>query len=332
MRAFLGFSLLYAAAGVVLVLLVRDTSAQTISRMFVTLPGMVGFFATNLIWLGVLGVALVVDAPTAEWRARLRRALIGLMAASVMFVSFTAIKTTLPQILPFYADPFFARLDRALHFGIDPWRLTHAFGALPIAAVGLVYLELWLFPAMFLPAILGLIDSDRGRRRRFLILYVFVWVGLGNVVALLGMSAGPVYYDRLTGGTDFAALALALDQSGIAVSGIGAMQEKLWDIYVSGGQAAGSGISAFPSVHVGMACVLALYLRERVPRAWPLAVMLVAAFQFLSVYQGWHYAVDGYASIVAVWALWRLMRAHAPAPPRTVVQPAVNARLPARHN
>ncbi|MGR3570302.1 phosphatase PAP2 family protein [Brevirhabdus sp.] len=332
MRAFLGFSLLYAAAGVVLVLLVRDSPAQTISRMFVTLPGMVGFFASNLIWLGVLGVALVIDAPAAEWGVRLRRALTALMGAGVMFVSFTAIKTSLPQILPFYADPFFARLDRVLHFGIDPWRLTHAFGVLPIAAVGLVYLKLWLFPAMFLPAILGLIDSDRARRQRFLILYVFVWIGLGNVVALLGMSAGPVYHDRLIGGSDFAALALALDQSGIAASGIGAMQEKLWDIYVSGGQAAGSGISAFPSVHVGMACVLALYLCERMPRAWPLAAMLVAAFQFLSVYQGWHYAVDGYASIVAVWVLWRLMRAYASARPRPAAQAALNARLPARHN
>ena len=43
---------------------------------------------------------------------------------------FTSMKTLIPALQTFQWDAAFAEWDRNLHFGIDPWRLTHAvFGS-----------------------------------------------------------------------------------------------------------------------------------------------------------------------------------------------------------
>ena len=161
---------------------------------------------------------------------------------------------------------------------------------------------------MYLPVLLILFDGNPARVRRFTWLYLFAWVAVGNVLALVFLSAGPVYYDQLLGGDTFAGLTEALAASGVTDSSVGRTHAKLWDVYTSGAQDSGSGISAFPSVHIAMVTVFALYLWERHRLlAFPGAA-LVALFLFLSVYLGWHYAVDGYASIALVIALWALLR------------------------
>ena len=61
-----------------------------------------------------------------------------------------------------------------------------------------------------------------------------------------------------------------------------------------------NGISAFPSVHVGLIAMNALFVAERSRMlgrvAWLYVVLIVAS----SVYLGWHYAIDGYVSILVV--------------------------------
>ena len=144
--------------------------------------------------------------------------------------------------------------------------------------------------------------------KRFAILHVVCWVGLGNVLALAFSSVGPVFYDRLLDTDRFAELLLALKTSGIEASRIGAIQANLWTLYIEEGQAVGSGISAFPSVHVGVATVFALYLMERSKWLAPIAILFLAMILFFSVYLGYHYALDGYASIIVIVAAWALLR------------------------
>ncbi len=103
-------------------------------------------------------------------------------------------------------------------------------------------------------------------------------------------------------------LASALESSGIAASALGRVQDNLWQFYSDGGQSVGSGISAFPSVHVGLAAVTLLYLWERSRILAPFGVLFATMIMFSSVYHGWHYAVDGYISIIAVTALWAVLR------------------------
>jgi len=61
-----------------------------------------------------------------------------------------------------------------------------------------------------------------------------------------------------------------------------------------------------------MATVLALYLFELDRRLWPLSLLFVALYQFLSVYLAWHYAIDGYFSILVILPAWAFLRARAP--------------------
>jgi hypothetical protein len=233
------------------------------------------------------------------------------MAGCLIFsAAFTLVKTSIPSILPFYADPFFADLDRALHGGIDPWVWTHQWaGSINVDAVATLYFIIWGFPAAFFPLILALSDSDDARKKRFLILHCFVWIGLGNVIALGGSSVGPVYYDRLLGTDRFSDLSLALQgTSAVAGSHIGLVQDELWRVYSEHGQVIGSGISAFPSVHNGVATLATLYLIERSRWLAPVGLIFSAAILFASIYVGWHYALDGYFSILAVTLVWYLQR------------------------
>lgn len=229
---------------------------------------------------------------------------------------FTFMKTSLPYIIPFYADPLFADVDKALHGGVDPWVWTHSFSHLINAdMVSLLYFGIWGLPAAFFPFLIAATDNDPQRKARFLLLFAFVWIGLGNVLAYLGSSVGPVYYDRLLGTDRYPDLIVALQTSGITDTQIGIVQFGLWKVFTEHTQMVGSGISAFPSVHNGVATLVMLYLFERSKWLAPVGVLFCAAILFASVYVGWHYALDGYVSIILVTGAWFALRKWSPYAP-----------------
>ncbi len=219
--------------------------------------------------------------------------------------AFTLFKTTMPAIVPFFADPFFAELDKALHFGTDPWVFAHALDQFfDVQVLMEFYLTGWAIPAFFLPIVMAATDRDTARVNRSLIVFMFAWVGIGNVLALAGLSAGPIYYDRLLGTDRYPEMMAMLEAKGIFASSIGETQEMLWQFYTDGAQALGSGISAFPSVHVAVATAVALYMYERHPLLAVPGAFFWAAVMILSVYTGYHYAIDGYVSTLLVGGLW----------------------------
>lgn len=237
-----------------------------------------------------------------------------LAGSSLFQATFSLVKSSIPFFVPFYADPPLAAFDRWLHGGVDPWTIAHRWaGAFPVERLFPLYLEVWLFPAIGFVVFLALTDRDRERQMRFIVLFFTCWVLLGTVLAVAGASVGPVFYDALLGGDRFANLTAALAASPMAANNLSDVQDYLWASYERRGLALGSGISAFPSVHVAVATMIALYLAER---RWWLAVpggAFVAAILFLSVYTGYHYAVDGYFSILAVAAVWAALRRVRPA-------------------
>ncbi|WP_298258566.1 phosphatase PAP2 family protein [uncultured Litoreibacter sp.] len=309
MRYYFLFSLAYLAFAVGLIFAVREQPAALLMGAVLTSLYLAKSFAA---WVPVVGVALGASLYlTRKYsvKERIIPAIYAVMGCLVFATAFSLVKTSIPFVQPFYADPFFADLDAALHMGVDPWVITHAISAyIPTSLVVIVYFMVWSFPAVFLPVFIALTDSDTERSKRFIILHVAVWIGLGNIMAAIGSSVGPVYYDRLLGGSRFSDLSNALETSGIAASPLGGVQENLWVLYSESGQSLGSGISAFPSVHVGIAAVTFLYVWERSRILAPLGALFAAMIMFFSVYHGWHYAIDGYVSIVAVTALWAALR------------------------
>ena len=288
----------------------RPDPVRLVRDALLLAPTGVIFFMDSARWFLPLLLLWIVLIPRDHRPQRLTLAIVSLIGCSAFVSVFCLVKGSLAHGTPFHADAVLARLDLILHGGYGPLDLTHL--AAPLISPQLVqvsYVTLWLFPAMFLPVGLVLGDSNPRRRLRFVTLYFFVWIGLGILAAFVGMSAGPVYYDRLLGGTTFADLPLMLEQANLGQTVIPQMQERLWQLYAGGNPEGASGIAAFPSVHVGMATVVGLYLIDRWGKVMLLPGLLIPLwYQFLSVYTGWHYAVDGYFSILAVILVWLVLR------------------------
>jgi hypothetical protein len=143
------------------------------------------------------------------------------------------------------------------------------------------------------------------QRARFWLAFLLTWVLLGTLLATAFASAGPVYYERVTGDPGpFAPLMTRLEaQPDLQLhEGI----RGLWALHSAKRFVLGTGISAFPSLHVGIAV---LGICAAWPRPWLSATFALFTLGTLlgSVALGWHYAVDGYASIILVPLIWWLV-------------------------
>ncbi len=221
--------------------------------------------------------------------------------------AFWTVKFNIPHAVPFYADPALAEIDRTLHFG-DPWRWVHSI--MPAAAMPpmlVVYFPLWLLAFIGCIALAAFHPSDR-LRSRYLLSFIATYAVLGTMLAALGASVGPIFYDQFLGEGRFADLILTLKQKPGASYHF-FVADRLYAAYVSGAEDVFAGISAMPSIHVAVATLNALFLTQ-INRWLGVAAWAFAALTlFGSVYFGWHYAVDGYVSAAAVLLFWRLFDA-----------------------
>lgn len=309
MRTFVLVTLLYVAVALLVVYMRYPNLEEVLVQAAATSIDNIGLVKGTAFWFLPIAAVLPFVMSFRDLKARLVEVFCAAVGCVLTQVAFTFMKSSIPSLIPFYADPALADIDWLLHGGNDPWQLAHAWVAPATALMFLpVYLQIWSIPAMSLPVLIALSDQDGARIRRFTLLFLFCWIGLGNVAATLFSSVGPVFYDGLIGGDRFASLLATLSSSGVSTSMIGKIQSYLWAGYEAQGLTFGSGISAFPSVHLGIATTTALYLFERSRLLLPVGIAFVAVIQFLSVYTGYHYAIDGYFSIAAVIGLWVVLR------------------------
>lgn len=235
-----------------------------------------------------------------------------LLTAVLLFTTmFSAIKTSFPIDHGFRFDVAQADIDKAIHFGVDPWRWLYAVAQHPLVLriVEANYNVLWFIICYF--TLYWVVTSPRttGLRIRYVLTWMLSWAIIGNLIAGTWLSAGPAYYGLVTGDTarfadQLAFLATTAGQQNSAH----AFQAYLWKLYESGNVGIGSGISAFPSVHVAVTTINALFISE-VSRRFGLVLWAYVAFIIISsVYLGWHYAIDGYVSVVCVTAIYWALR------------------------
>lgn len=308
MKRFLVVAIVYFLMAVVIVLITRPNGLVTLWSAWYFTLGLAPVFGRIMLILATAGAIIAWKTQVKTVRSVILGALMAFFATLLFQSGFTLIKTSLPYAMPFYADAWLARWDALLHGGHDPWVFTHWIASfLPMEWIAPVYLNVWVWPAICLPVAIAAMDFDQKRAGRFLILYVMAWVLIGNVIALFGMSAGPVFYDRMHDADRFAALTAAIDLLPVFDGSFGGVQDHLWSAYSDDQQSIGAGISAFPSVHVSVAMVSALYLWERSNLLGLIGAVFVAVILFLSVYSGYHYALDGYFSMAFMWAAWALL-------------------------
>jgi PAP2 superfamily len=235
----------------------------------------------------------------------------------LFFWCFAAWKSHIP---PFTWDVTLAEWDRALH-GTDPWRL------LPLRPLLTVPLEgaYWSWRLLFL----GLVawqgwTGTAHEKGRFWLAFVLTWILLGTVLASLIPSAGPCYYLFVAHSPRYVSLLTYLGEVDRAHgTELLDLQRGLWAATAQGRIVWGAGVSAFPSLHVALPVLAtcAAWRRFR-PLAWAFA-LFSAVILIGSVHTGWHYAVDGYASLVLVPMIWwlagRLATPHVRIEPREVI-------------
>jgi hypothetical protein len=206
-------------------------------------------------------------------------------------------KSLIPYVHPFAWDAAFSDLDRLI-FGTDPWRLTHALiGPSGTRIVDLIY-GLW-FPVWTFAVIYFGCFANEAEQKRFLTALFAIWIVEGVVLATVFSSVGPCYLElihhkyaaRYAGLFPLTAPAATAEQAMLATS------------YASGDIGAFKGISAMPSLHVGVAFLLVLASRGW----WRAAASGFCAMIFLgSIHLGWHYASDGIVAIFVTAICWRL--------------------------
>ena len=133
---------------------------------------------------------------------------------------------------------------------------------------------------------------------------LLAWLLLGVVAAVLFSSAGPIFYDRMFGGSEFAPLREALQNRGAWI--VLAESDRMWSSLASSRPGVVAGISAVPSIHVAISVWIYLAARTMAPRATLCALAYVAFIAIGSVQLGWHYVTDGLAGALGMLIIWRL--------------------------
>jgi membrane-associated phospholipid phosphatase len=237
-----------------------------------------------------------------------------LMALMIFQGTFTSVKNGMPVWQDgFPLDVTHANIDAFLHFGVDPWRWLYAVAKNDSVRAALewnynVFYFLLNFGGLFFVATSPRVASVR---TRYILCFMSLWILVGNILAGLFLSAGPAFYGSVTGDADRFGEQLAFLAHGAGLSNSAASyQQYLWTLHEAKQTGFASGISAFPSVHVGFAMLNALFVREYNRRLGALAFGYVAIVAASSVYLAWHYAIDGYvgaALAVTVYVLARRM-------------------------
>ncbi|RRH93762.1 hypothetical protein EH240_28775 [Mesorhizobium tamadayense] len=245
-----------------------------------------------------------------------------LMALMIFQGNFTSVKNGMSLWQDgFRFDVVQANIDAFLHFGTDPWRWLYSVAESDLvrAIIEWNYNVFWFllnFGALFFVATSPMVASVR---TRYLACFMAVWILVGNILAALFLSAGPAFYGSVTGDTARFGEQLAFLARGAASSNsAAAYQQYLWSLYEAKQTGFATGISAFPSVHVGLAMLNALFLREYSRFLGVFALLYVAFVAVSSVYLAWHYAIDGYVAAIVVLVIYVVARKLIPADRRPV--------------
>ncbi|HVF37974.1 MAG TPA: phosphatase PAP2 family protein [Sphingomicrobium sp.] len=230
--------------------------------------------------------------------------LVPLFIFPVFMTGFTVSKTAFPHFVGFQWDGFWTVADAILLGGQDPWRLTHAWiGRQGTLFLSQCYTFLWGVILAIVPPLL-LLGGQPGQGIRFYHAQMLMWFLGGVAGATLFSSVGPIFADLVDPvlGERFeplrSSLALLLPEHHLMLQ----TQEYLRNSYGVPTAVRGAGISAMPSMHLGVVAMFVIVARGTI---WFVpAVIFWMLIWVGSVHFGFHYAIDGIAGAVIAWFSW----------------------------
>jgi hypothetical protein len=243
----------------------------------------------------------VTDVPT------LVRGAATLMLLLFALSSFAHTKRLVAEWGSFSWDATFEEWDRVIFLGQVPWRVFYDLigyhSVLTLLTGAYVF---WLTVLLSTMTIAAFTRRNRQARMQFLIAHLLSWFLIGNVLATLFSSAGPVYYGRLGLGDVYEPLVAILDSHATTHPySVRVLQETLWDLYTFP-QGGFSVISAMPSMHVASMVVVTLYAFTAARwLGWMLAGLTLSIF-IGSFMLAWHYFLDGVVATACVLIIWNV--------------------------
>lgn len=294
---------------------IQHATAILISRAvaFPNTPPTASYVVMAMVLSTTGGVALTLHYLFGLWRAGVDRPIAhilekrswavalpyyaGFLLVALQIAALTWLKEMIPFAIPYWADPELARFDRLL-LTTDAWRLIPNVA---ISTLDVLYTT-WA-PFKFFALIL-MLASPASRLKSQAMLSYFLTVGLLGVAGEYVLSSGgPIFFDRLVGGNEFAALLdRTREQAPIAYTASG----YLWESFQAVDTRIGNGISAMPSMHVATTAwaALALSAKWRIARipVWSYFAIILAG----SVGLGWHYLSDGLVGGIGAYGCWKL--------------------------
>lgn len=255
-----------------------------------------------------------------HWRERLWVGLPMIPLFSVFMSVFSSWKVMIPELQPFRWDPVLHGWDLWLHGGVEPWRWLQPWLGTPLrtSVINFLY-NVWIFAVYFTLIWQMFSLRNRALRLQFLLAFLCSWMLLGNLAATWLSSAGPCYFGAATGLADPYLPLMEYLHAAAASHPVWSLdvQAGLWADYQANRLKAAAGISAMPSMHVSSTLLIALLMRRTHWCAGWAAAAFLAAILLGSVHLGWHYAVDGYVSLLATVLIWhfcgRIVAGYCPA-------------------
>jgi hypothetical protein len=217
--------------------------------------------------------------------------------------AYTWAKCSIPLAVGYKWESFWADADRSM-FGVDAWRLAHAW--MPPATAPtwtFFYAVVWGFALCAVGALVAAFGRSRFAATMFTAM-MFAWLSGGFLLAYSVSAAGPVFAQLAD--PAFAERFAPLRASLIELLGrddiVLTSQRYLAAGYGAKVAVKGGGLSAMPSMHIATATIF-------VCAAWrtgwlALAVPFWILTFFGSVYLGYHYAIDAPVAVAVAVFCW----------------------------
>lgn len=242
---------------------------------------------------------------TQEGKERVVRAIPTVVLLFTFMPVFSAMKSAIPLFNEFQWDQTFIEWDLAL-FGIDAWQLLYPilFYPITLAAIAFLY-HLWIF-LIYAGGLYFAFKLDQPEvRERYFISYFSIWTIIGGLMAIYFSSVGPCFAYPLLGIPHFEPLMEKLRSANnhIPIMVLDVQAELVrWQLHGENGL--GRGITAMPSMHVSLALLFFLAVRQISTKAGLVFGLFFLIICVGSIVTGYHYAVDGIVAAAATYIIW----------------------------